>query len=211
MRVEEAQASDAAWDEYVAAHPDATGYHMMGWRLVIEQTFGDGAVYLVAKDDRDAITGVLPMVFFASRLFGRFLVSLPYVNYGGILADTPTARMMLLVAAEDRARSLRAKFIELRHQAELDFGWPKRQHKVSMRLELPQGFDTLWKNFPSKLRSQIRRAQKEGMNIRFGGEEILHNFYQVFSRNMRDLGTPVPTCKFFFGLSSNSTVMHESQ
>jgi hypothetical protein len=35
------------------------------------------------------------------------------------------------------------------------------------------------------------------MKVRFGREEILDDFYQVFSRNMRDLGTPIPTSEFF--------------
>jgi FemAB-related protein (PEP-CTERM system-associated) len=53
------------------------------------------------------------------------------------------------------------------------------------------------KAFPSKLRSQIRRPQKEGMTARVGGIELLGEFYRVFSRNMRDLGTPVYGKAFF--------------
>jgi FemAB-related protein (PEP-CTERM system-associated) len=66
-----------------------------------------------------------------------------------------------------------------------------------MRLELPKQFELLWKEFPSKLRSQIRRAQKENMTVRFGGTECLDDFYAVFSRCMRDLGTPVYSKQFF--------------
>ena len=33
------------------------------------------------------IVGALPLVEFRSRLFGTFAVSLPFVNYGGIVAD----------------------------------------------------------------------------------------------------------------------------
>ena len=39
--------------------------------------------------------------------------------------------------------------------------------------------------------SQVRRAQKEGMTARVGGVEMSDEFYAVFSRCMRDLGTPV--------------------
>jgi FemAB-related protein (PEP-CTERM system-associated) len=66
-----------------------------------------------------------------------------------------------------------------------------------MRLELPKEFELLWREFPSKLRSQIRRAQKENMTVRVGGVEYLDEFYAVFARCMRDLGTPVYSKRFF--------------
>ena len=60
-----------------------------------------------------------------------------------------------------------------------------------MRLALPDTVDDLWSAFSSKLRAQIRRPQKEGANCVMGGIELLDQFYSVFGRNMRDLGTPV--------------------
>jgi FemAB-related protein (PEP-CTERM system-associated) len=66
-----------------------------------------------------------------------------------------------------------------------------------MRLALPADSAALSKNFPAKLRSQIRRAEKEGMTCRIGGAELLDDFYAVFSRNMRDLGTPIYGRGFF--------------
>lgn len=66
-----------------------------------------------------------------------------------------------------------------------------------MRLDLPAGYEQLWKAFPSKLRSQVRRAQREGMTVHFGGIEYIGDFYTVFCRCMRDLGTPVYSQQFF--------------
>jgi len=76
-------------------------------------------------------------------------------------------------------------------------GLPARTEKVVMVLPLPVDPDSLLASFGSKLRSQIRRAQRETPATRFGGEELLDDFYSVFSRNMRDLGTPVYSKKFF--------------
>lgn len=66
-----------------------------------------------------------------------------------------------------------------------------------MRLTLPSDPEALFKAYPSKLRSQIRRGQKEGMEARIGGGELLNDYYEVFSRCMRDLGTPVYEKGFF--------------
>ncbi len=190
-------AEGLAWDQYVLGHALGTGYHLMGWRRVIEEAFGHRTFYLMAKDDRGGVQGVLPLVFLASRLFGRFLVSMSFVNYGGLLADTAEAQGAMLGEAVRLATDLKASHIELRQQASLDLEWPSKQHKVSMRLELPDHFAMLSNRFPSKLRSQIRRAQKEGMSAHTGGREILDDLHRVFSRNMRDLGIPVYGRSFF--------------
>jgi len=179
------------WDRYVLEHPLASGYHLLAWRRIIEEIFAHRTFYLMAKDSEGVVQGVLPLVFLSSWIFGRFLISMPCFNYGGLLADTTEAREALLIVAVELAKDLKAAHIELRHQELIYLGWQSKRQKVSMRLDLPMNFDVLWKGFSSKLRSQIRRAQKEGMVVRMGGGELLEDFYRVFSRNMRDLGTPV--------------------
>jgi FemAB-related protein (PEP-CTERM system-associated) len=185
------------WDEFILGHPLSTGYHLTAWKSVIERAFGHSTLYLLAKDQTGRVCGVLPTVLLSSRLFGRFLVSIPFVNYGGILAADPGVRQALLTHAVQEAIRLNASHIELRHQDETDLGWIMSHRKVTMRLELPPVFDELWKSFPSKLRSQIRRGQKENLLVKFGGVECLDQFYRVFARCMRDLGTPVYSKMWF--------------
>lgn len=68
--------------------------------------------------------------------------------------------------------------------------------KVRMLLNLPESSDALWSGFKSKLRSQVRKAEKNGLNFRWGDKERLDDFYQVFSRNMHNLGSPVHSRKW---------------
>ena len=81
--------------------------------------------------------------------------------------------------------------VELRHRDQVELDRPFRDDKVSMQLELPDNVNDLWGSLSSKLRAQIRRPQKEGAVCIDGGIELIDGFYEVFSRNMRDLGTPV--------------------
>ena len=87
--------------------------------------------------------------------------------------------------------------MEFRQELPLGNGFPVKTSKVSMRLEIPKSEKDLWASFPSKLRSQIRKPQKEGMTVRIARHEELENFYRIFSINMRDLGTPVYPKHFF--------------
>jgi len=191
-------AADAAlWNEFVLSRPDASGYHTLAWREVVTRAFGHPTFYLMAKDHHDTVRGVLPLVLTKSPLFGSFLTSLAFFNYGGILAEDQRIAGELLSRASDVAYKLGAGHIELRQATPLETDWPVSRHKVSMRLALPADSETLFKSYPSKLRSQIRRGQKEGMEVRIGTGELLDDYYSVFSRCMRDLGTPVYEKGFF--------------
>jgi FemAB-related protein (PEP-CTERM system-associated) len=55
----------------------------------------------------------------------------------------------------------------------------------------------MWERFDRKLRNQIRKAEKSNLTVERGGAERLDDFYAVFARNMRDLGTPVYTRRLF--------------
>ena len=74
-----------AWDAFVATQPGWTHFHRYGWRAVIERVFGHQCLYLAARDADGALHGVLPLVRVRSAVFGHYLVSMPFLNYGGPL------------------------------------------------------------------------------------------------------------------------------
>lgn len=187
----------ASWEQFVLGHPLASAYHALAWQSIVQRVFGHRIYALMAKDEDGRVRGILPLVLTDSPMFGRFLTSMAFFNYGGVLADDLGVSSALLSEAAELAHTVAASHIELRQSELLESEWPVRSHKVSMRLALPQEYGILLKAFPSRLRSQIKRAQKEGMEVRIGGGELLEDYYRVFSRCMRDLGTPVYEKGFF--------------
>ena len=186
----------ADWDAFVAAHPEATAYHAWDWRDVFGPVFGHEPIYLAARDG-GRVVGVLPLVSFRSRLFGQFFCSLPFVNYGGVLATTPDAAAPLLAEAARLARERGAAHVELRHVERQVPDAPVRQHKVTMLLPLQETAEAQWTALDNKVRNMIRKAEKSDLTSESGGIELLDAFYAVFSVNMRDLGTPVYPKRFF--------------
>lgn len=184
------------WNQYRINHPSDTIYHDPAWARVIASSFGHRTYFITLLED-NMIRGVLPLVFLKSRIFGKALVSMPYFNYGGVLADNDSASHQLINGALQLKAQLKAHYIELRQTEGLATAWPVRSHKVNMWLKLPENQDELWKNFKSKLRNQIRRPEKEGCSFCWGHLDLLGEFYAVFSENMRDLGTPVYSQEFF--------------
>lgn len=184
------------WDGYVHAHPLASAYHAWDWREVFGPVFGHQPVYLAARAD-DRVVGVLPLVGFHSRLFGRFFCSLPFVNYGGLLVSGPDVVPALMAEATRLAKAEGAAHVELRHVARQLPDAPVRQHKVTMWLPLAETAKAQWSALDNKVRNQVRKAEKSGLTAESGGPELLDAFYDVFSVNMRDLGTPVYPKRFF--------------
>jgi serine/alanine adding enzyme len=149
--------------------------------------------FVLEAQENERAVGVLPLALVKSFLFGRFLVSLPYVNSAGVIADSHAAASALIDRAVKLADELNVRYLELRHEHEIEH--PALTHKltskVHMRLDLPSSSEQLWKSFKPEVRNQIRKAQKQNLTVHWGADELLGGFYAVFSRNMRDLGTPV--------------------
>jgi FemAB-related protein (PEP-CTERM system-associated) len=187
-----------AWDRFVDAHPGARQYHRWVWKRVVERSFGHRTLYLSARRGGE-IAGVLPLVVMKSALFGRFLVSLPFFNYGGVLAvgGDSEVEAALFAAAAAAGAAERASFVELRHEREHVGLAATRSHKVAMVLPLPPTVEALWKSFDTRNRNHIRKAQNAGLTFGIDEPGGLAAFYDVFSRNMRDLGTPVYGRNFF--------------
>jgi serine/alanine adding enzyme len=178
------------WDSYVASHPEGTVDHAWRWQGIFHDVFGHRSHYLAARRN-GRVVGVLPLVMFDSRLFGRFLTSVPFLNYGGVLADDPVVVAALVTRARELAVAFRASHIELRHTSRQAPDLPCRQHKLRLTRDLPSTPEALWARIDKKVRNLIRKAQKEGLTVESGGGELVAPFYDVFAHNMRDLGTPV--------------------
>jgi len=182
-------ADRALWDDYVLRHPHGMPYQRWAWRQAVAEAYGHGAIYLLARSG-DRVAGVLPLVNFAVPGRGAALISLPYCDVGGALAETPETMEELRQAAIEQMRQTSAKTLELRTLA-APSGTDDPVSKVLMLLDLPRGAATLLAGLKAKLRSQVNKPLRDGLHSQLGGAELVDAFYQVFSRNMRDLGSPV--------------------
>jgi serine/alanine adding enzyme len=195
IRVEKFTGREEEWDAFAAAQDGYTHFHRLRWRAVIERTFGHECVYLSARNPEGELVGVLPLVRVRSVVFGHYLVSMPFLNYGGPLG-TDAGICALVDEAIELARRDRVKLLEMRSNIPLRIGLPVSHRKITVLLDLRGTPEALLKRFDAKLRSQIRRPQKEGVTVVFGRDQV-EPFYAVFSRHMRDLGTPTQSLNFF--------------
>ena len=190
------------WDEYVLSHPDASPYHLFAWKRAVEDAYKHKGIYLMADDD-GVLKGVLPLVYLKPLLLTGQLVSLPFCDLGGVLSESKEIGELLISEAVSLVKKLKAKCIEFRnntptHETQVNgLQIMTQSHKVSMILELGKSSDLLWDSFKSKLRSQIRKAEKNGLQFIWGNKDQMNDFYQLFCQNMRDLGSPVHSKEWF--------------
>jgi len=162
----------------------------------MQRAYGNRPIYLTARSNSQ-IAGILQLIAQKSLLFGSHLCSLPYFDVSGILSQDEDATDSLIEQGYKLLESQRTQWIELRHLQPKGKSLPTRSDKVTMLLPLTHDEQELWNRFKPKVRNQVRKAQKEDMQIVQGNTEYLDEFYAVYSRNMRDLGSPPHSRRFF--------------
>jgi FemAB-related protein (PEP-CTERM system-associated) len=185
------ESSDAErWDQFVFEHPRASFFHLTGWKRVLEKTFGYQARYFYCER-QGKITGIAPLFDFSSWLVGRCLVSVPLATYGGIVAKDEESEQALLDHSISMARSTPVDYLELRRRdGGLLNGFHANELYVSFTAPLFQDVQANLKRLPKDTRYMIRKAEKGGLRIERGVEQ-LDVFYDLFAQSMQRLGTPV--------------------
>lgn len=188
--------SDPQWDQFLDKSPNSSFYQLAGWQTINHSHFGHRSLMLSAKQDGELV-GVFPLVFINSKLFGKILTSMPFVNYGGPCANEPNIEQALIDKAKQLAEEIACDYMEIRTKRLIDESLPTATHKVSMTINLAPDPDTLWNNYASKHRTNIRRVYKNGLTVKSGGIELLDTFYTLLCHSWRDLGTPIYAKKYF--------------
>jgi len=190
----------AAWDAYVAAHPDATPFHSRAWCEAITRATGHRCHLVTARDANGALTGLLPLHHIRSPLFGQALVGGGFAVGGGILADNPAVAATLAQGAADMARSLGVPSVELRGgplpEGE---GWTREDGVYAgFARDLAAADDAELLAIPRKQRAEVRKALEGGLTVTTGGgANERRDHYRIYSTSVRNLGTPVFPKKLF--------------
>ncbi|NCP63921.1 MAG: FemAB family PEP-CTERM system-associated protein [Paraglaciecola sp.] len=202
FRIESAsQLSAKVWDDYVAQHNMASAYHKKAWVQSVVSAYGHQDVSLVAMQG-EQVVGLLPCIKLVRPLLGATFCSLPFCDLGAALADNEPIKQALVDELCARAKGQHFEHRETAHEVVAADADMLADQKVRMVMPLPATAEALFDGFKSKLRSQIRKAQKNGLTVSLGNSaQLIDAFYQIFAENMRKLGSPVHGKKWFLALS----------
>jgi FemAB-related protein (PEP-CTERM system-associated) len=192
-----ADSDRAAWTRFVDGCAEATFFHRIEWRELIEQIFRHRTHYLVAER-AGALVGVLPLAEVRSVLFGHSLVSLPFAAYGGVAADDADAIAALHAAALDLARSLRVAHLELRNRSRREPEWPQQSLYVTFRKELASEVEANLLAIPRKQRAMVRKGVQRGLKPEI--DRDAGRFFDLYADNVQRHGTPALPRRYFEAL-----------
>lgn len=199
--------ADAAWDAFVRRAPGSTFCHLSGWRHVMDDVLGHENRSLVSMDGDGNIRGILPLVRVRSRILGHYLISMPFLNDGGPLGAPEVAESLVHEATADAAQS-GAGLLELRTRSTGYHNLRISNRKITVHLALADTQEDNWAALPSKVRSQVKRAQREPFDVSFGLDQR-EAFYELFAKGMRRLGTPVLPASFFTRIATTFPTLVE--
>ncbi len=178
-----------AWNQFVERHPDGSFFHYIGWKKVMERTYGYKPYYFYSSRG-GRISGIAPAFLVSSWISGRCLLSLPFAVYGGICADDHESEEALRRELESLGRSLRVDYIELRNRRGITpSGYHSNLRYSTFTMPLLEDADALYKAFPKDIRYMIRKGEKAGLRC-VRGVDQLDVFYRLMTINLRRLGTP---------------------
>lgn len=195
---------ESRWDQFVKENDASTFFHQIGWKNVVEKTYGHKPFYLFAEEN-GKVTGILPLFLVDSLIFGKRLISVPYSPYGGCCAESQNVTDAILDKAIELSKELNAKYLELRNMKNIS-GMPTNDKHITMLLYLDQGEKTIWSNISKNMKTCIKKANEEDLNFTFDSKNI-QGFYTVHCKRMHELGTPVYPISFFRNIMENFTDM----
>jgi FemAB-related protein (PEP-CTERM system-associated) len=207
---------DTRWRSFVAESPEATFFHRLPWRDIIEETLGHRSHYRCAwRGDR--LVGILPLTEIHSRLFGHSLVSPGFGVSAGIAAEDDDAAQALAADAARLGQSLGVDYVELRHEAARPIDWltPAPRFFV-FRRELAGSAEANMKAIPRKKRADLRKAlANSALRIEHGQD--FDSFFRLYAVSLRNLGTPILPRRFYaaipraFGADVEIAVVHDAK
>lgn len=174
------------WDAFLAGSPTAHFAQRTSWKNLIERQYGFASSYWLARQDGQ-IVGILP-------LFRRGAIG--FSAPGGLIARTEETATKLIEVARDFQRDHRLKYVEFRDQKMRWGDLPTSTEHCTMVLDLPKTEEDLWKNISGTLRNEVRKSQKNGLATVWDRRRT-RDFYEIYSENMRDLGTPARSHRYY--------------
>jgi len=201
------------WSAFVERCAEATFFHAIGWREIIEEVFRHRTHYLLAERCGE-VEGVLPLAEVKSWLFGHSLVSLSFGVYGGPATANAEAARALVDRAAGIADDLDADFLELRDRHVLCPEWPQQDLYVTFRKEISPDIEANMLAIPRKQRAMVRKGIRNG--LRSVIDDGIEQFFELYADNMHRHGTPPYGKEYFarlrrvFGPQCESMIVTDS-
>jgi hypothetical protein len=158
---------------------------------ILSTFFGYKSDILLFRNN-NKLEGFIPIV-----IIGKKVVSIPHFSYGGYLGLKKLELNQTKLIIDSLERKYGNNIVIRDFNKITNF---YSEDKVSCFLKLEGNSEKQFNNFTSKLRSQIRKSEKNGLKVSLSN---IDDFFPVYLANMHRLGSPHLSKKFFDKIEKN--------
>jgi FemAB-related protein (PEP-CTERM system-associated) len=185
------------WEAYVKSHPEGAYCHLPQWQAVITAGLGYKPFYVFAKNEKGKLCGVLPLFLVGGVLTGSRLVSLPFANACGPIADSSDTIEALVNRAKGLCDEMRCRYLEIRTIRPVALGLEVNEFFHTYVLELSES-RIVWERADRRARWAVGKAGREGVVVRVDDSDRgLETFCDLNLRTKRRHGVPTHSSSFF--------------
>jgi len=195
------------WDRFIKSNPNSTIFHTIGWKKIIEKTFGYKPDYLVLKNSDGEIIGVSP-AFLIKKFFGKVIISQPFFEYGGpvVKKGFEEGYRDILNFYKKKVKNRELKYVEIKALTDKndkyfsEAGFKKQFKAFDFFIDI-KGKDfekDIWSKLytaRSRVKNSVRKAVKKGVKII--EKDDIDLYYDIYLGTIERLGS-VPFPKTLF-------------
>ena len=197
---------NSPWHTSIEEQAKNLFYYDQRWLEMLTTFYGYRITRLTTTDEAGRITGFLPLCSVNSPLTGRRLVSLPFSDQCPLLAVDEASAQDLIEQALRLARQRKIKYLELRTGAHAQLAQrsdlTESNLYVNWSIPLAERAEEVWSKLRKPVQRQIKKAQKDGVQIRVAQQrEDMSLYYDMHLQTRgKKHGMPVQARKYFFSL-----------
>lgn len=192
-----AESMQEEWDRIASLH--GTIFHSISFSQILIRSFGYRCIYHAIVDEMNRIHALIPLVAGRNLSFKKAAVSLPFVNYTDICAVSNDAQDFAFGAIQAIKERYNLDYVELRlkDQNPERSGWSANLLNYTFVLPLLEDEEQILALSSGSNRNHVRKVyKKDAFAVSFDGSHLI-DFYQVYVRRMKQLGSPAPNIAFF--------------
>lgn len=188
---------DTRWNDRIQQIPGATFFHSSQWAQVLAETYGYSLFYGVLRDDRDSVTGLLPVAEIRSPWTGRRGICLPFSDECAPLATDSQAMELMVQNMSSIGRSRGWDYLELRGATRLPAA-AESQRFFTHRIPFEGSEASQFARFKESNRRSIRKGERSELEVLcLQDADAIDIYYRLHCQTRQRHGLPPQPLNFF--------------
>ena len=190
---------DSSWDSWIASQDGGTIFHTSSWARALCDSYGYVPRYLFSETDKGSVA--FPLMELKNPFSGKRGVSIPFSDYCDPVGDSGVPVPDVMESIWEYGEKVGWKTVELRFRKIVLEGAIPSQELLNHVLELRGSEVELTSRFRDSTRRNIRKAIKEGVEVRIDDSiESIRHFYRLHCLTRKEHGLPPQPISFFENL-----------